>query len=200
MINRKQVKILDNVRIWWILLSLIGIMMVVLLGGNSNVNAEIIYSDVTKDALVGKDKLKELYHSKNRLQIQGNQYVITISGDQIRNYEKVLNTVIPIKKTEQGIEFELNQDESLPGIISLHIDGTETMKYLYRWNKGTRKFEYIQVADIQEMNMIANGRYLMTEERLHVEKVSIRAWVLLGIISGILALVYMVRKNRHWFW
>jgi len=155
------------------------------------------FSEVTKSAL------KYLYDSKQILVVDGNEYIITIKGSDIVNYENVLITNVEYNETKDGIEIVVNNKNNLPGIISISFDDVriQRAKHLYLYNESKNKYEIISNAiEDGTISIDIGGKYLVTERELSFLQVNI-FMIIIGVFCFVaIAAVYIITKKRYWFW
>lgn len=144
--------------------------------------------------------LKTLYSSGKNLTIEGENYTIELSGEDIVNYQNTLYTELEQKETAEGIEFVLNQGENLPGQVVVSFTKENRYKYVYLYNTSTEKYEKLAQEDVFCLRLNTAGNYLLTTTK--IKSSAIKIYVMIGVTVIILALgiTYIVIKKKYWFW
>lgn len=163
-----------------------------------NVFDNIIYAD--KIQKLDTQMLLYYYNNKIDVQIIGNGYVMKLVGSDIRNYKNELYTDIHLLNDEQGIHFKLNEKNNICGEIRLSIKDVEG-QYLYLYNQARGKYELIETDNIGELHLTSSGQYLITKNKLKIQKWSTKIILVIG--GGICTLgiiIYIIVKRKYWFW
>lgn len=110
----------------------------------SDTEANELIVNAGKYSLVDKKVLRALKETGRDLVITDESYEITIFGDQVINCDNALNTNISIARSEEGINFDLNNGKPLPGEIKIDITDKEleTLRYVYIEDESTGKNQY----------------------------------------------------------
>lgn len=156
--------------------------------------------NVDEIRMIDSDMLQQLYMSGEKLSINGDGYTLELSGEDVVNYGNVLYTDIALKETENGVEFCLNQGETLCGKITL-CPGEVAGKYLYLYNESKQKYEMIRVDDITRLELTTAGKYLITPSKLKQGTVMLKYSLVGGSVLILVGVViYIMIKKKHWFW
>lgn len=150
--------------------------------------------------VITKSILKALYENQKNLQVESQDYILEIDGKEIINYQNELSTEVVLEKNVKGMNFEINDGENLPGTIYLKLKDTKTYKYVYLYNTSKKKYEQIKVSDIGNIELDTAGTYLLTKEK--IRKISLNRMLAAGtgiVVMGI-AVFYILRKKKYWFW
>lgn len=144
--------------------------------------------------------LKTLYSSGKNLSIEGENYTIELSGEDIVNYQNTLYTELEQKETAEGMEFVLNQGENLPGRVVVSFTKENRYKYIYLYNTSAEKYEKLAQEDVSCLRLNTAGNYLLTTTK--IKSSAIKIYVIVGVAVIILALgiTYIVIKKKYWFW
>lgn len=146
--------------------------------------------------------LKALYDEKKTALIRANGYTITLSGQDIVNFDNELINNLTITKTKKGIEIILNDNKELPGGVLLSIKNVEQYNYLYLYNVTNKKYEKISVENLSNLQLDTAGKYLITEKK--IDGISFRIVIVMIIIFSIVVVgltgTYIAVKKKYWFW
>ena len=173
----------------------------------------VTYGDIieaTKISKIDSERLKYIYNNKTKLLIIGEEYTITIDGNDIVNYMNELSTDIQLQrciklenddeKTIDGVSFIINDEKALCGDIVLCIDNVEG-KYLYLYNEVKKQYERIESDNLLEIKISSPGKYVISNSKIYSENRSIIIFIIVG---GVMLLVggvsYIVLKKKYWFW
>ena len=173
----------------------------------------VTYGDVveaTKISKIDSERLKYVHNNKTKLLIIGEEYTITIDGNDIVNYMNELSTDIQLQrciklenddeKTIDGVSFIINDEKALCGDIVLCIDNVEG-KYLYLYNEVKKQYERIESDNLLEIKISSPGKYVISNSKIYSENRSIIIFIIVG---GVMLLVggvsYIVLKKKYWFW
>jgi|GEM_PF-447128 len=152
---------------------------------------------------VTKLALKYLLDSKKILIVDGSDYIITINGMDIVNFENELLTNIDFIETADGTEVVVNEKGNLPGKISISFEDEKIQrgKYLYLYNEAKRKYEVINNAiEWGTINVDIGGKYLIAEKEISFFKINLLL-IIIGVICFIaIIVVYIFTKKKYWFW
>lgn len=149
--------------------------------------------------IITKTILRELYHSGHALIIQYDNYSIKINGTDITNYENEITTAINMDYDQEGIEFVLNNNQNLPGMIELTILKKD-YKYTYLYNEVKERFERLKQKKSDCIYLDMAGKYKLTNEKInsfHIPKWA--GFVCVGVV-GFMLICYVIIKKRYWFW
>jgi uncharacterized protein YjdB len=153
-------------------------------------------------SLLDAEILRALMDSGNTLIISHHEYLLKVSGQDIRNPNNVLLTGISFIELTEGTELIINEGRPLPGAITIQLLADADYRFLYLFNDSSNRFEMI--GGTLENNVFTiehNGRYLVAESLIPDSNVN---WLIVGAIgSGTLlagAAAYIATKKRHWFW
>ncbi|MDR2487090.1 MAG: Ig-like domain-containing protein [Clostridiales Family XIII bacterium] len=145
--------------------------------------------------------LRALSSTGKTLTVDAARYSLTIKGSDIVNTENRLDTQVGLAEAEEGVQFELNGGQNLPGCMTLLLkDNAAELRYLYLYNEARGKYERIDAKTASLLTVDAPGRYLLTDEKLGGLRIS-TGWLAFG---GGLAFVciasFILIRKRHWFW
>jgi len=152
---------------------------------------------------VTKSALKYLYLSDKVLVVDGGEYIIEIKGNGIVNYANELLTDIKYNEISEGIEIIVNDNEKLPGKISISFDNTQIQraKYLYLYNEAKKKYEVISNAiENGTITIDIGGKYLLTNKKLSLLRVNLFVTIIGGIGFLTMVTIYIISRRRYWFW
>ena len=158
----------------------------------------VTYGDVveaTKISKIDSERLKYVHNNKTKLLIIGEEYTITIDGNDIVNYMNELSTDIQLQrciklenddeKTIDGVSFIINDEKALCGDIVLCIDNVEG-KYLYLYNEVKKQYERIESDNLLEIKISSPGKYVISNSKIYSENRSIIIFIIVG---GVMLLV-----------
>ncbi|AEV67517.1 Ig-like domain-containing protein [Acetivibrio clariflavus] len=155
------------------------------------------FSKVTKSAF------KHLYLLEKILIVDGGEYIIEIKGNDIVNYENELFTNIKYNEISKGIEIIINENQKLPGKISISFDNIQIQraKYLYLYNEAKKKYEVISNAiENGTITIDIGGKYLLTNKKLSLLRVNLFVTIIGGIGFLTMVTIYIISRRRYWFW
>ena len=173
----------------------------------------VTYGDVveaTKISKIDSERLKYVHNNKTKLLIIGEEYTITIDGNDIVNYMNELSTDIQLQrciklenddeKTIDGVSFIINDEKALCGDIVLCIDNVEG-KYLYLYNEVKKQYERIESDNLLEIKISSPGKYVISNSKIYSENRSIIIFIIVGGVMLLVGVVsYIVLKKKYWFW
>lgn len=148
---------------------------------------------------ITKPVLKKLFELERSLVIQGDGYQIRIDGKDIVNYDNELLTLVELKEELGGKSFIINEENNLPGKITLTFAGEEN-QYLYLYSKTKSKYQILGSEKQSEYVVDIGGKYLIAEKKLTSIKVKIAIVVFVFIVLLGLVGVYIGVKKKYWFW
>ena len=143
------------------------------------------------------------YKNKKTLIVEGNQYQLTLYGNDIINFENEWNPNIELKEEKDGISFIMNDGKNIPGITYLTLldDSNLKGKYVYLYNEGKDKYEMLNTNIRQGgIKIDLTGKYMVTEKKMssfHWNFIVIGI-VVVCLIGGVIGYICMARK--YWFW
>ena len=173
----------------------------------------VTYGDVveaTKISKIDSERLKYVHNNKTKLLIIGEEYTITIDGNDIVNYMNELSTDIQLQrciklenddeKTIDGVSFIINDEKALCGDIVLCIDNVEG-KYLYLYNEVKKQYERIESDNLLEIKISSPGKYVISNSKIYSENRNIIIFIIVGGVMLLVGVVsYIVLKKKYWFW
>jgi uncharacterized protein YjdB len=152
---------------------------------------------------VTKSALKYLLDAKKILIVDGSDYIITINGRDIVNFENELLTNIDYIETADGTEVVVNEKGNLPGKISISFED-ETIqrgKHLYLYNEAKKKYEVINNAiELGTINVDIGGKYLIAEKEISFFRINLLLIIIGAICFIAIIVVYIFTKKKYWFW
>ena len=151
--------------------------------------------------VISSDMLRYFYSTGQVLTIYGTNYTIRIDGKKICNYEDEFHTDLSFTKGTDGINFLLNQGKRLCGpVMIVFDDDTLQGKYVYLYNKGKEKYEFLKTVDENALELDTEGNYLLTEQKLSSGKIRMIVFIIAGVLLIVLTGVYIGVKKQYWFW
>lgn len=150
---------------------------------------------------VTEDILLALYEEKGELNVTYDDgYVMTIHGDMIKNIHNPLDTDISLQESGDGIHFCVNSSNNMPGTIEIKFLRVESeYKYLYLENDDGSMKRLTMNKDHSASFGIA-GNYIMTKNRIALERLPVVAVICGGIVIAAGCCVYVFVKKKYWFW
>lgn len=156
--------------------------------------------DVSDYQVIPAEMLYYFYSHGKELVINGIGYRMMIYGKEIKNYKNSMYTDIHLSATDEGVQFNLNNDAFLCGPIHLLFDEVQG-KYLYLYNESKNKYEMVQTENIDELVLTTSGKYLISQEKIDKVTLPIREFlIIVGGIICILGGIYIRVKKQYWFW
>ncbi len=151
--------------------------------------------------VISADMLRYFYDTGQVLLIHGTDYTIQIDGKKICNYENEFYTDIQVRKTSDGMYFELNRSENLCGqvVIQFNDNGVKGKK-LYLYNEAKKKYELLNTADQNSLKLDVAGKYLLTEKNISAGKIKLIVIIAVSIMLLVIIGVYIGVKKQYWFW
>lgn len=151
--------------------------------------------------VITKSVLKNLYEKKAVLVISGSDYTITLKGNDIINYENELNTMIEFTNELNGKSFVLNENNNLPGNITLSLNAkNEKKQFLYLYNNSKNKYQMLGNEKQNKFQLEEPGKYLLLDKKLSNVKVKIIIVIIVIIILIAISAGYVAVKKQYWFW
>lgn len=173
-------------------------------GASTNGTVPIEYANeisVEDYPVITSEMLKYYYENDENIIIYGNGYTIKLNGGEIKNWENEFYTGIHLMKDEKGTSFELNQNKSICGPITLHFNENEfSGKYVYLYNLSKNKYELLKEQDIYVLELDTPGKYLITEEKLRNKTFNMIILLTMTVTTLACLIAYVVAKKRYWFW
>lgn len=144
--------------------------------------------------------LQKLYETKKSLKINGCGYSVFVSGENIVNIQNELNTRIEFIKKDNGLCFNINDKNNLPGMIHLQCEEAQKYKNIYLYNEAKKKYEKLNIKDMTDLKIDKAGMYLLTNEKLN--KMSFRTKIVFGMAAVLILSTagYILVKKKYWFW
>ena len=153
--------------------------------------------------LISRQVLKQLYTLKSTLIVEGEKYKIELDGKDIVNYENELLSEIAYEENKTGIQLLVNDNQNLPGNISISFEDDKIInsKYLYLYNESKKKYELLNDSlENGTVKIDIAGKYLLTEKRLNSLSVNIILIISACFCLLATAVAYIITKKKHWFW
>lgn len=144
--------------------------------------------------------LKKLYASGKVFNIQGENYTMKLSGEDIVNYENELYTVLEQTQLERGVEFTVNRGNNLPGKIAVVFDEDNNYQYVYLYNISKNRYQQLNQSGFSEIILDTTGTYLLSKSKISNISIRVIFIVLAILVVAVLAAVYVIVKKRYWFW
>ena len=168
---------------------------------SSSINAENLPEviDVNTYKIVTEDMLRHYYEKKKNFTVIGEKYKIYIDASDIVNCDNELNTQVDFIETPDGIAFEIKN--KLCGKIVIDIERLVTNeKYLYIYNGEKEQYQRLYVEDIKTITIDTTGKYLISDDDLTDGAIKI-VYIIGGLCILIIGIViYIIVKNKYWFW
>lgn len=154
----------------------------------------------SKQKVIGREMLRHIYGEKQVLKIIGEGYTIEIDGQDIVNYNNKFFTDISLKKENDSFSFNLNKGEELCGEITLCLQDAKG-KYLYLYNTSKEKYEWLDVDNLERMDLSSAGEYQLREKKLN-QPLDFLQYILIGgtIILLVVGVIHILIKRKYWFW
>lgn len=169
----------------------------------TNSEEDTVYFEAGEEKTITKDILKYLYESKKTVILLSDGYSITIKGKDIINYENPLSTKIVFEKSNGGRTFVINDNQNIPGKVSLKI--SENIlgqgKYIYLFNKAKDKFELLNTKITKrKLDIDIAGKYLIVDKKITSFKLNIISVIIAVVCLISLTGAYIFIKKKYWFW
>ncbi len=133
------------------------------------------------------------------LYVVGDGYTLNIVGKDVKNTTGEIDTAITFTECDEGLEFDLNNDRTLPCAVQLELDVSNYSR-LYLYNTTTNKWQYLNSYQEGVITADTAGRYLLTNQNLRFGNVNPTFFIAGGVVVLIIAAAYIVLKKRYWFW
>ena len=157
---------------------------------------------VVKDTkIISSVVLKELYGTDKNLIIECAGYDILLKGKDIHNANIEFNTTFNISYVENGLLVSLENDNKLPGTITIKIkDDPTSYKYLYLLDESTQEYYKLNALSNKEFRINSIGKYLVSIKEINHFRINV-IWILstVGVIL-FLSIIFIFTKKRYWFW
>lgn len=166
------------------------------IGGSEEI---VTLSDVD---IITEDMLRALYGTPKKLVVKCDGYDIEICGNDILNIENEINTDILLSKKKSGKEFTLNDENKLPGKLTIRLnDDAKKYRYVYMYNEDNENPRMVNAfTSSGQIEIDSNGKYFITDKKISQHKISVTAVCVVLIILIMLSGVYIFVKKRYWFW
>ncbi|MHB8126890.1 MAG: Ig-like domain-containing protein [Desulfitobacteriaceae bacterium] len=174
--------------------------------------ASIIHDKDAKEIILNNTDLKLIDASalcllkdeNKNLIVEKETYLIMIKGQAIVNPANAFSVDIPIEYVEDNIKFVVNDNQPLPGQITIHLYDERVLnkKYLYLYNSVKNKYEEIDSynSDDKRIYVDKGGTYLITEKKLLSSAINPIATGAAGGFCTVLGVGYLVTKKKYWFY
>ena len=149
---------------------------------------------------ISRTILKKLYEDKKTLVIEDDNYRLTLSGEDIVNYQNELCLPVQIEKAGNNLDVILNSNKNLAGKVTLCIKDADNYNYVYLYNEGKKKYEQIHVEKIGEMSIDTAGKYKLTQEKISGVPVSLAVAGMGSAAAAMMTVIYVAVKRKYWFW
>ena len=163
--------------------------------------SEEIVVQATPGYCVKKDFLEKILEYKKVLVIETGEITYRIDGNLVRNAEKEFIAQINMKNIPEGLQFEINKGDELPGTIEISLGNIEEKyQYLYLFNEHAGKYEKLNSYDDGVLVVNKGGTYLLAEDEIIEHKNLKNVLGISAVAVGGLFVIYVVVKKKYWFW
>ena len=154
----------------------------------------------SKKEMIPAETLQNAYEQNRDIEIIGDGYTMLVDSQDIVNTNHCLYTDLQLTETADGTEFVLNQGETLCGKITISFEESRG-EYLYLYNEAKDKYEQIEMADENAIELTSPGKYLICKEKLNSFTYDMKHLLLGGgLLMTILMVVFVAVKRKYWFW
>lgn len=145
---------------------------------------------------LSKEVLKYLQKEKKTIIIMSDNWILTIDGNMIVNWENELDTNINFERKETEIKFTLNNGKRLPGELELRFSDIKKYPYTYLYNASKKKYEHLD-QPTERLILDQPGEYLLRETRMESFRIYAKIFLILGglLMVGIVV-GYIIIKKR----
>lgn len=167
-------------------------------------NAKTLVLNSTDLKNIDPSALLMLKNEDKNLVIDNERYVMMIKGNEIINPANAVLLDISVEQMKDKIKFVLNNEEPLPGKITIQLRsrGIDSVKYLYLYNPVKNKYEKIDSFNVDDksLHLDEGGAYLLTEKKLHNGYLNWKIGAAVGSVCLMLGIVYILMKRKYWFY
>lgn len=163
-------------------------------------DTEVVFSR-DEVPVVDSAVLSALRSSGKTLCLVADGYTFRIKGTEVRSTNGSVDTSIAFTPVEQGLEFVLNNGQSLPCTVRIELEGSSAdYTRLYLYNTVSEKWQYLNTYTDHIITADTAGRYLLTNENLRFSDVNWTFFIAGGVVVIAIGIAYVVLKKRYWFW
>lgn len=156
--------------------------------------------NATEYPIITEEMLEQLYETKTKLNVVGNNYSFQINGQEIKNINNSLSSNIQLVEEDNNLYFTLNEKRNLCGNITLTIKNAENYRYLYLYNETEDKYKFIETSDFKNLNLSSAGRYMLTNSKINYFNTPLFFIIVGAVVLVILSIIYIIFKRKYWFW
>lgn len=151
--------------------------------------------------VITSDILNALRLNDKTLVVTTDDYSLYIHGNNIKNTSAEVDTLLTFSPADHGLTFDLNNGESLPGTVEVHLSG-DAVSYdrLYLYNRVSEKWQFLNSYKDGVISADTAGSYLLTNDNLRFENIDWRFFIAGGILVLGCVIAYIAVKKRYWFW
>ncbi len=162
----------------------------------------MVYENIEEDYTIKKEELERNYRRGEDLIYRLKEYKIMLRSRDIVNFDNNLSLNINLKENKNGYEFSINDNNPLPGKITLvwNDKSFDKGKHYYIFNEEQENYVEFKQIEPGELEILVEGKYLLTDEMLAENEMG-KNILLLVLCFAMLGLITHIAINkRYWFW